>query len=77
MQYAIVGCGPIGRNHARALSDDQRISRRFFVDLQEERAAALAAEFDGEPLTSIDALPEELAAASQLASPRHLPATSP
>ena len=69
MQYAIVGCGPIGRNHARALAADQRISRRFFVDLQEERAAALAAEFGGEPLTSIDALPEGLAAASLTTPP--------
>ena len=69
MQYAIVGCGPIGRNHARALAADRRISRCFFVDLQEERAAALAAEFGGEPLTSIDALPEGLAAASLTTPP--------
>ena len=94
MQYAIVGCGPIGRNHARALAADRgrgglclwicgqvRIklgvvaawmasrAASSSISKQEERAAALAAVFGGEPLTSIDALPEGLPAASLTTPP--------
>jgi myo-inositol 2-dehydrogenase/D-chiro-inositol 1-dehydrogenase len=69
MQYAIIGCGTIGRAHARATSGDQRIQQHYFVDLELGRAQALADEFGGLAVNHIDALPDNLDGASVTTAP--------
>lgn len=69
MQYAVIGCGTIGRAHARATGQDPRIQQRYFVDLDLGRAQALADEFGGVALDDMAQLPADLHAASVTTAP--------
>ena len=52
--FAIVGCGVIGPSHARAIQALPNARLVATVDVVEERAQKLAAEFGGEPDTDLD-----------------------
>jgi predicted dehydrogenase len=69
MHYAIIGCGTIGRAHARAIGEDRRIQQRYFVDLDLGRAQALTDEFGGVALDDMEQLPADLHAASVTTAP--------
>jgi UDP-N-acetyl-2-amino-2-deoxyglucuronate dehydrogenase len=51
--FAIVGCGVISRTHARAIAALPDAHLVTAVDVEPERAAALTAQFGGEPETDL------------------------
>ena len=51
--FAIVGCGVISRTHARAIAALPEAHLVTAVDVEPERAAALTAQFGGEPETDL------------------------
>lgn len=64
MRAGVAGAGAMGRNHARIYSLLENAVLTAVYDADPERAAAIAAEFGGKPVASL----EELAAECDLAS---------
>lgn len=53
MDVAVVGCGHMGRHHARTVARDPHSRLVALVDIVPERARRLSAEFGGEPRTTV------------------------
>lgn len=64
IRAGVAGAGAMGRNHARVYSRLPSVELAAVYDADPERAAAIAAEFGGKPVSSL----EEFAAAVDLAS---------
>jgi predicted dehydrogenase len=60
LRVAALGCGHLGTYHARILRDHPGAELVHVVDVNGEKAAALAAETGCEPLTSLADLPADL-----------------
>ncbi|KTG09399.1 hypothetical protein AUR64_16610 [Haloprofundus marisrubri] len=75
MNYAVVGTGYWGSNHVRVgaeLRDAGEIDELVVCDVDEARAAEMAAEFDAEYVTDVGALPGRVDAATVATpSPTH------
>lgn len=55
MRFAVIGCGVIGKHHAAAIGQlGQRAELVLAVDEVAEAAQKLAADYDAEPMTSVD-----------------------
>lgn len=61
---AIVGCGGIGRAHARAYKKIKNVEITAFVDLCFLQAKKMSEEFGGKPYKDIDELPQDIDFAS-------------
>jgi predicted dehydrogenase len=62
LPVAVIGCGRMGRLHARVYSQMPRVKLVGIVDSDADAAAAVAEEFGGKVYPSPDALPDNLAA---------------
>ena len=72
MKIAIVGCGNIGRAHARAYQQQGEVDTLLCLDVSRERAEAFAGEFDGKAGVFPDDLPGDVDGASVTTPPgRH------
>ena len=72
MKIAIVGCGNIGRAHARAYRQREDVDALVCLDLLRERAEIFAGEFDGEAGVFPDDLPGDVDGVSVTTPPgRH------
>lgn len=69
MKAAIVGCGGIGKAHARAYSRLEGVSLAACVDRDAQRADALSAEFGAVALDSICRLPDDVRLVSVTTDP--------
>src|SRR5215472_9327292 len=56
MRIGVLGAGRIGAIHARTLADNPFVDRLVVADLDQERAARVAAEVDAEPAATPEAL---------------------
>jgi predicted dehydrogenase len=62
LPVAVIGCGRMGRLHARVYSQMPRVKLAAIVDADPDAAAAVAEEFGGTAYPSPEALPADLAA---------------
>jgi predicted dehydrogenase len=64
IRVAVVGCGEFGRNHARIYREISGAELIAVVDLDQDRASAVAAEFGAQPLPSLHSLQGKVDAVS-------------
>src|SRR5436305_7814223 len=64
IRVAVVGTGEFGRNHARVYRELEGAELVGVFDQNQERSAAVAAEFQTQVLKSLDELPSRVDAAS-------------
>ncbi len=77
-KVAIVGCGGIGKAHARSWSSIEGVKVVAAVDLDLERAKSLAELCGAVPMTDMAQLPDDLDCVSVVTSPQaHYPVVKP
>ncbi len=70
---AMIGCGQIARSHLRAIAKNQHAELVAAMDVVEERAIAVAEEYDAKSYTSVDeVLADDRVDAVVLPLPHHL-----
>lgn len=63
LRVAVVGAGAFGRNHVRAISEMEGVELAAIVDLDTNKAAALAAEFSGTAIPEVGEIAGQVDAA--------------